>query len=430
MQVKREAKIWPRPLRSGNISFRVDLGKINGKRVTKDFPSKVEAQRFAAQANDKLHRRNLGALQDLVASQRYEILSCLEKLKPFNASLNDAVDFFIRYAQPPQAALPIEKAIQLFVAERRKAKRRERYIKAIQDSYLTPLKKRFEGKMVNEFTTKELDKFIHVKGRASSTVMNYIRNLSAFFNFLVEKGYCTLNPVAKIVKPAITDKAAAFLTPDEAAKLLQKAMDDGCKAECACMVLVLFCGIRVEEVAKLDWNNVNLETRFVEVSAEFAKKGRRRANVIPDNACEWLRLCATKGRIAPANYVKRMHASRKAAGINYVQNAMRHSFASYHVAMFQDAPRTAFQLGHPNPTLLYSTYRELTTKAEAERFWSILPRSVVESRRADDEKKRIEAKDAAQIEAELQSNCGQAVWDEASGWLPVQDEERKPEPVF
>jgi integrase len=430
MQVKREAKIWPRKLPSGNTSFRVDLGKINGKRVTKDFPREMEAQKFAAKANEQFHRRNLGALQDLVESQRYEILSCLQKLKPFNASLNDAVDFFIRYAQPPQAAVSVEKAIQLFVAEKRKAKRRERYIEAIQDSYLTPLKKRFPKKMVNEFTTKELDKFVHVKGRASSTVMNYIRSLGAFFNFLVEKGYCTLNPMAKIVKPSVEDKATAFLTPEDTALLLQKAMDDGHNAECACMVLVLFCGVRVEEVAKLNWKDVNLKTRFVEISGAIAKKAKRRANTIPLNACEWLRLCASDGPIAPRNYVKRMHAIRKAAGIRYVQNAMRHSFASYHLAMFEDSPKTAFQLGHPNPTLLYNTYRELTTKADAERFWDILPRSVVESRRAEIEKKRVEANEAARIEAESQSNCGQAVWDEVSGWLSVHDETRKTDPSF
>ncbi|MEO6739309.1 MAG: hypothetical protein ABIP20_03595 [Chthoniobacteraceae bacterium] len=141
-QVKREAKIYTRKVPSGNTSFRVDLGKINGKRVTKDFKQEMEAQKFAVTANEKLLRRNSGALQDLMASHRYEVLSCLEKLKPFNASLNDAMDFFTRFAQPRQAALPIEKAIQLFVAEKRKAKRRERYIKAIQNSYLTPLEKR------------------------------------------------------------------------------------------------------------------------------------------------------------------------------------------------------------------------------------------------------------------------------------------------
>jgi len=49
MQVKREAKIYPRPLSSGNTSFRVDMGIVNGKRKTKDFKNKVEALKLKAQ---------------------------------------------------------------------------------------------------------------------------------------------------------------------------------------------------------------------------------------------------------------------------------------------------------------------------------------------------------------------------------------------
>jgi hypothetical protein len=43
MQVKRQAEIYKRSLPSGNTTFRVDMGTINGKRMTKDFRHEVEA---------------------------------------------------------------------------------------------------------------------------------------------------------------------------------------------------------------------------------------------------------------------------------------------------------------------------------------------------------------------------------------------------
>jgi hypothetical protein len=51
---------------------------------------------------------------------------------------------------------------------------------------------------------------------------------------------------------------------------------------------------------------------------------------------------------------------------------MGHSFASYHLAKDQDAPRLAVDMGHVNPHMIFSNYRENMTPEEAERYWQIL----------------------------------------------------------
>ena len=100
-------------------------------------------------------------------------------------------------------------------------------------------------------------------------------------------------------------------------------------------------------------------------------------NTIPPNAVHWLVSCRSEGNVAPTNYVKRMQRLRKKAGVKYPQNSARHCFGSYHVAYHQNATQTAFLLGHPNPTLLYNTYQHLVLPKEAERFWNIVPDSVL-----------------------------------------------------
>jgi hypothetical protein len=103
-----------------------------------------------------------------------------------------------------------------------------------------------------------------------------------------------------------------------------------------------------------------------------------------------------------------MQRLRRKAKIPYPQNAARHCFSSYHVALDEDGAKTAVLLGHSNPALLYSTYREVVTKEDAFRYFGIVPRAVHE----DQETTAREA-------AECDSSCGRAVRDSSGRWVPI-----------
>jgi integrase len=71
--------------------------------------------------------------------------------------------------------------------------------------------------------------------------------------------------------------------------------------------------------------------------------------------------------------VKR-EAAREIAGIQeWPSNALRHSYASYHLAKFQDSAALALQMGHSTTAMLFAHYREVVTPADAEEYWAILP---------------------------------------------------------
>ena len=60
-------------------------------------------------------------------------------------------------------------------------------------------------------------------------------------------------------------------------------------------------------------------------------------------------------------------ARRKAAKIDdWPQNALRHGFASYHLAQFNNAGALALELGHTNSNLVFQHYRQLVKPKEAE----------------------------------------------------------------
>ena len=54
---------------------------------------------------------------------------------------------------------------------------------------------------------------------------------------------------------------------------------------------------------------------------------------------------------------------------------MRHTFASYHLAMHCSPDKTAHELGHRDTTMLYRHYRELVPNSDAKLFWEIKPGS-------------------------------------------------------
>ena len=59
--------------------------------------------------------------------------------------------------------------------------------------------------------------------------------------------------------------------------------------------------------------------------------------------------------------------------VNWGQDIMRHTYASYHLAYHCSSDRTAHELGNRDTTMLYRHYRELVTEEDAQKFWSIKP---------------------------------------------------------
>jgi integrase len=77
------------------------------------------------------------------------------------------------------------------------------------------------------------------------------------------------------------------------------------------------------------------------------------------------------------NYRRLLDTARESAGIEqWPNNALRHSFASYHLARFNDAAALALELGHTNSNLVFQHYRQLVKPKQAERYWKIAPITV------------------------------------------------------
>jgi hypothetical protein len=82
-----------------------------------------------------------------------------------------------------------------------------------------------------------------------------------------------------------------------------------------------------------------------------------------------------KGNVATQTlngYTAAFTMLRRSLKIPSRRNGLRHGFVTYHSALHQNESMTASQAGN-SPTMVHGHYRGLATKAEAEKWFNVVP---------------------------------------------------------
>jgi integrase len=219
----------------------------------------------------------------------------------------------------------------------------------------------------NTITPTHLEQWFAQRKWARSTIDGAIAKIGPFFTWCVREGYCESNPCAAVKRPRSDDSPPAIFTPPETKKLLQTALRYD-RRLIPYLAIGLFAGVRPLEIERLTWADIS--DRYIEITAAKAKTRQRRLVSLLDNLKEWL---ALGGDLPLTNKRKRLARVVQIAGLNWQPDIMRHSFASYHLAMHTSADKTALELGHRDSKMLFAHYRELVTQEAAQSYWSIRP---------------------------------------------------------
>ena len=100
--------------------------------------------------------------------------------------------------------------------------------------------------------------------------------LSGIFGTAVKRGWCTENPVAHVDLPRLKEHFIPVLSLEEMRRLLAAAEEYDGGACLAAVGLMLYAGIRPEEVRRLDWAQINLREGMVSLRARHSKTGGAR----------------------------------------------------------------------------------------------------------------------------------------------------------
>ncbi len=189
--------------------------------------------------------------------------------------------------------------------------------------------------------------------------------LHSIFTYGRRMEWCDANPVDNIEVPRVQEHEIVPLTLQEVEKLEQTAEQPEHRAMRTSLHLMLYCGLRPNEVARLHPDDIQLREKRVLIHPRTSKTGGGR--VVPIRKAE--RLTGTRICI-PRNWQNRWLALRRAAGFSlWVPDVCRHTFASYHAAHFRNLPELQLEMGHSTPALLRSRYLNLPRVAQAADFW-------------------------------------------------------------
>jgi integrase len=195
--------------------------------------------------------------------------------------------------------------------------------------------------------------------------------LSAVFSHAIQMGWCQFNPALRLPLAPAPDDETAIFTVDEAADWLccVAAHAPSCLAGWA---ISMFAGLRRAEIERLSWSEVRLERGHIEVTAKKAKtRNRRIVDILPNLAEILTPIAQEEGRVFPHSPKRAERWAFQAYGKRLPKNVARHSFVSYHLALFGDVSLTEMQAGHDRE-VLFQHYRELVTRTDAEDYFTIV----------------------------------------------------------
>ena len=373
---KNKKPTWPPILRrvypSGKTGWMVAC-QVNGERIRETFETKVEAEDKANEIRTQVENEGRAAFS-LPASIRTEAVRGVEKLRPHNATITEAIDFYVEHVLKYRTAPTITEIIEKLLADAASNQRRERTIKDLRHR-LTTFAKTYGNQRIAEITREELKDWLNDPALAARSRINYAVKLSQLWNYAIANGWVEHNIPASLPRPNAEDTEPEIFTVQQVAKLLEHAAAYDLLAYVA---LGLFAGLRSAEINRLDWSNVKLAERRIIVGAAVAKKRSRRVVEMSDTLAAWLIICAkVKGPVVPLDSNRTLYARlaklATAAGLKgWPDNGLRHSCATYSLALTGDAVRVAYQLGN-SADMIHRHYKALVTKADAERFWQLRP---------------------------------------------------------
>lgn len=273
---------------------------------------------------------------------------------------------------PAPAGITLRAAIDELLAAKRTAGLRENSLAALKRLLGQFAKGREEVPLASIGVT-DLERWLASLKHAPSTRQSNIGRLSSLFAYHVRRDNLTANPCRKLERLRIEHVAPVVLTPEQAEKLL-RVTPPRLRAH---VILGLFAGIRPVELSHLTWDAVCLDTKTVRV--DLAKTRRRR--IVPLEPCAVALLAAVPdktGNITPPVGVVRRFKRRACKVLGFAEwpaDLLRHTAASYLLALLGDTGKVSARLGNSSSILL-THYHQPVKKSDCDRFWQIadLPR--------------------------------------------------------
>jgi integrase len=401
--------------RASKVKIYAPAGKFIYYRVAYATAGKRRMQTFAAYpdaktAAERIVRELANGSQAaaLTASQSRDALTALERLDAYfkskgkrislNAAVADYLDSVCRLNVPLSDAvtgylntvatvkrMDLAAAVKEFVDGREietksmNGKRPElskNYFQ-ITKLWLGWFEKTFPSTAVCDLTKEHLDLFMAGRSHLAAKSKNHLRaTVKMFLNWCVKKDYLPANHRLMDASGMKRQKTDGGETDFYRSAELQAMLDRADDIMRPIIALQGLAGIRLQEAQRLTWQDVFGTAGHIAISATKSKTRSRRLVEICPALAAWLEPYRQhKGQLWTASR-DTFHAVfvelREAQKIPARKNGLRHAFCTYHFALHGNENLTAAQAGN-SPSVIHSAYKGLATKAEAQKWFAVLP---------------------------------------------------------
>ena len=386
-------------------AWQADFGTVNGKRMMRSFGTKADAENWLHEQRVMLEDQGHAAYtltnaQRMDAVKALDLLTrdveglpktaplehiasvyatCWSMLKDTGRTITDAAGFMVKHATKAGERRTVTVAVAEYVQDAKDNNLRQRSVAGIEYG-LAKLVARFGTRPISEVTRTDADAWLRGISLSPISRKNHRVIAHGLFNFAIDRGYYAAdNPftVPRHRRKYQADEKMPECLPWRAVEKIMEAALEHEPSMIPALAIGFFAGVRSGEVIGLDWADVDLDARRITVMPAVAKKRRARHGQIEDNLFQWLApYRKVKGLIAPQGekWRSRLDTIRDKAKVGWPHNAMRHSFASHHLAKYGDAAKTAMQLGHHRDTsMLFEHYRALVTPEDGASYFNIRP---------------------------------------------------------
>lgn len=233
------------------------------------------------------------------------------------------------------------------------------------------LEKKFPSVAVSP---RELDAWFSGLPGSETTRAGFFRYVRMFFRWAHRMGYVARDPSAALDAP----KAAVgrnILTVDQMKALLKQEMPPWLRAA---FLLGAFAGVRSEEIRRMDWEDIDTAAGEIHIRPGVMKDSGgffERIIDFTDPLARRKGAFTGSGKLVPVVtktfHLHRAEVARRAGIEPWPANCLRHSFATYHLAMSRDPGKTAYQMGHSSPAMVRRVYAVPARRADGAAWWAI-----------------------------------------------------------
>lgn len=357
--------------------------QIDNRRERKAF-SDLEAAKTYAEVLARKTKMEGADVFALSPKQRTDALAALAVLKS-KATLEDAARFWAKHNLFEGAdALTVDGLANRWFKALRVRGCRDTTLRE-REHKMTRLAAALDNRPVQSVTKAEILAVLESWGVTGATWDGYRRAWRAAFQFATEEGILDANPLAGVRKVQLDERMPRPFTVSATLAILRAAAEYA-PIMVPTLAVQFFAGLRPGEALGLDWSAVDFAGKQIRVLPETSKVRRSRIVELSDTLRDWLlpyrKTSGPIGITTPSAFSywmnKKTLAGRRgaigAAGVSWIQDGPRKSFASAHYAVHQDAAKLAATLGHTGgQDVLFRHYRGLMSRQDGERYFAIRP---------------------------------------------------------